>query len=171
MNNNVMIDLETMGKGSDAAIVSIGAVRFYEGGITETFYQSVSLESSVKVGLKMDASTVEWWMRQSDQARKEIEGGKELHIALQSLAVFLGENAILWGNGSDFDNAILANAYRAIGQQQPWKFWNNRCYRTVKNLCGSVPMQRKGVHHSALNDAESQALHLIEIANRLGLKL
>ena len=79
-------------------------------------------------------------MRQSDH--KEIEGGKELHIALQSLAVFLGENAILWGNGSDFDNAILANAYRAIGQQQPWKFWNNRC--------SGPPCGRKA-YHSALN--------------------
>jgi exodeoxyribonuclease VIII len=38
-------------------------------GLGDTFYAPVLLQSCVDVGLTIDASTVLWWMRQSDEAR------------------------------------------------------------------------------------------------------
>jgi len=77
------------------------------------------------------------------------------------------ENVRVWGNGAAFDNVILASAYRQANITQPWLFWNDRCYRTVKALSPAVTMQRNGTHHNALDDAESQARHLIDmLANR-----
>ena len=71
---NVMIDLETMGVNNNAAIIAIGAVAFdFEGNLGYHFYQTITLQSSVENGGIMDASTVLWWMRQSDEARKEFE--------------------------------------------------------------------------------------------------
>ena len=48
--NNLMIDLETMGKNKDAPIVSIGAVFFTPetGDIGQEFYTVVSLESAIE---------------------------------------------------------------------------------------------------------------------------
>ncbi|EJC1833696.1 3'-5' exoribonuclease, partial [Escherichia coli] len=48
--NNLMIDLETMGKNKDAPIVSIGAVFFTPetGDIGQEFYAVVSLDSAMK---------------------------------------------------------------------------------------------------------------------------
>lgn len=72
--DDVMIDIETMGKGTYPAIVSIGAVEFDLFGTKygRTFYKRISLESSQKAGLVIEAETVLWWLSQSDAARKEI---------------------------------------------------------------------------------------------------
>lgn len=175
MKHDVMIDLETMGKGPNAAIIAIGACEFDERGITREFYQVVELESSVKMGLEIDPSTVLWWMKQSDEARAHIHTPnfptQNIQQALEWFTDWLtvrsdsdvDKNVRLWGNGAAFDNVILANAYRKLGKVAPWEFWNDRCYRTVKNLFPDVKMNRSGTHHNAIDDAKSQALHLIEI--------
>lgn len=47
--------------------------------------------------------------------------------------------------------------------QQPWDFWNDRCYRTIAAMHDRRRFQQ-GVHHNALDDAKSQVEHLIQIA-------
>ncbi|MHB0978446.1 MAG: 3'-5' exoribonuclease domain-containing protein [Minisyncoccota bacterium] len=54
-------------------------------------------------------------------------------------------------------------AYHALDMKQPWKFWNNRCYRTLKNMFPEVPFVRIGIAHDALDDAKSQAEHAVAI--------
>ncbi len=71
----------------------------------------------------------------------------------------------MWGNGSDFDNTLLEEAYRATGIKPPWRFTGNRCYRTVKNLFPDVWVDPVGTAHNALDDATYQANHLIAISN------
>ncbi len=76
----------------------------------------------------------------------------------------------MWGNGADFDNAILAHCYSRLGRPAPWKFWNSRCYRTLKSF-SPVRGKRIGVHHHALDDAKTQAADAMAIAAALGLSL
>lgn len=71
--SHIMLDLETMGNGSQAAIIAIGAVAFDLSGIKDRFYTQVSLESSVRAGLIADPSTIMWWMQKSDEARAALE--------------------------------------------------------------------------------------------------
>lgn len=168
---NVMLDLETMGTTPSAAIISIGAVEFdpETKAITDRFHAVVDLASALAVGGTIDASTVMWWMTQSDAARAVVAGGGA-HIS-QVLVDFsrwlsgLGptEDVLMWGNGAGFDNVLLASAYRAAKLPQPWAHWNDRCYRTIKSLYPGVPLQRVGTHHNALDDAESQARHLMDM--------
>ncbi len=73
----------------------------------------------------------------------------------------------MWGCGSDFDNVVLANAYTMCGLKAPWNFWNNRCYRTIKARYPEVEFERVGVYHRAVDDARSQALHLMKIEKDL----
>lgn len=166
---NIMLDLETMGNSPNAAIIAIGAVEFDDSGIGEKFYSVISLESSVASGGIMDASTVIWWMGQSDQARGEFYAkGDSIAVALQSFSGWMEkrgniDDLKIWGNGAAFDNVILSSAYRRNQTKQPWMFWNDRCYRTIKALNPSVEFKRVGTHHNALSDAESQALHLLDI--------
>jgi DNA polymerase III epsilon subunit-like protein len=167
MTNNIMIDLETMGKGSDSAIIAIGAVRF-SNEIEDKFYVVVDLQSSIDMGLNMDASTVCWWLKQSDEARAKIlEPGISLPYALTQLGGWIGKDAKVWGNGASFDNAILATAYKKARLKQPWKYYDDRCYRTLKNLFPEIKMDRAGVHHCAVDDAESQAIHLLQITKHI----
>lgn len=168
--NNIMLDLETLGNKPGAVIVAIGAVRFGRGQLGTEFYMRISATDAVGEGLTLDADTVLWWMKQSDAARAELNKPAEyLTTALQEFHSFCepSKDAIVWGNGSDFDNVILAAAYQTVDYKLPWQFWNNRCYRTVKNLHPNVPMTRTGTAHNALEDAKSQALHLMQMLPNL----
>lgn len=168
-----MLDLETMGNGPNAAIVAIGAVLFDDvyGRTGEDFYSVVDLESSVNMGGIIDASTVQWWLRQAPDARLEINGdtpGRHLAAVLADFAEFIQTHSNpghvrMWGNGAAFDNVILASAYRRSGIIQPWKHCNDRCYRTIKAEHPGIVMDRRGIHHHARDDALSQAHHLIQI--------
>lgn len=173
MVNNVMVDLETMGTGANSAIIAIGAVKFsLTEGITDRFYSIIKLQSCLDIGLTVDGDTIEWWLKQGENARIALvsdQAGYIPGVLPGKFTPWLGKDAVVWGNGASFDNTILANAYSKIGTEQPWKFWNDRCYRTIKSLYPDVEMDRKGTHHNALDDAETQALHLIEIAKKYNL--
>ena len=169
--SEIMLDLETMGNGPEAAVVAIGAVEFDIQTRTtgRSFYSVISLDSAVAAGGIMDPATVLWWLQQSDDARKLFtQPGQTIAASLTNFAAWLAQagpvdDLKIWGNGAAFDNVILSSAYRRSGIPQPWQFRNDRCYRTLKGLYKHVKMQRQGVHHNALDDAISQARHLIDI--------
>jgi hypothetical protein len=166
----VMVDLETLGTSSTAVIIAIGAVEFDQksGKLGREFYRVVDGQSCVDAGMKMDVSTVMWWMKQDTTARAAFEvKGVPLKDALGDLAEWLPEAASVWGNGATFDNVILSSAYRAVSLEQPWPFWGDRCYRTLKNLRPDVKFAREGTYHNALDDAKSQARHAIALLNAL----
>lgn len=171
---DVMIDLETMGNGPSAAIIAIGAVSFdiKEQKLGAEFYCKISLESSVKAGGVMDASTVLWWLQQSEEARAEFkEKGAQIHDALHDFQLWMDSLHIdikerkVWGNGATFDNVILRSAYNNCSMKTPWEYFGDRCYRTVKNMYPHIKMERTGTHHNALDDAKSQAVHLMAMLN------
>jgi exodeoxyribonuclease VIII len=116
--------------------------------------------------MEMTVSTVLWWIAQSDQARQEVcKPAEHVTVVLDAFSQWIGpRDAEVWGNGASFDNVILTNAYTKCILPIPWKFYNDRCYRTLKNLRPNIrmPVPPKIKHH-ALEDATAQALHLIEI--------
>jgi DNA polymerase III epsilon subunit-like protein len=166
---DIMVDLETMGNNPNAAIVAIGAVYFdlETGTLGEEFYCTVNLESSVANGGIIDASTVMWWMKQSDEARKPlVENAIDIKEALELFREFVTktpEDKNVWGNGAAFDNVILGSAYTRLGLKKPWSFLNDRCYRTIKSMNKEIKLERSGTHHNALDDAKTQAMHLMKI--------
>lgn len=165
---HIMIDLETMGTSPSAAIVAIGAVIFDEHTLRDQFYANVDLQSAIDSGATVDGSTVMWWLKQSDAARAAItdpETTRPIREALEDFAAFTrlaAQHGLegVWGNGASFDNVLLAESYRRLGMDRPWPFWLDRCYRTMKNLHTSVPVDHTGVAHNALDDAVAQAMHL-----------
>lgn len=179
---NVMVDLETRGFKPGCAILSIGAVAFgpETGKLGEEFYTVVNTASCHEAGLEDDESTMVWWNGQAEAAKKVLTEAAEtettLATALAAFGTWLGQfgsrQVKVWGNGSDFDNAILAVAYGKLGRDLPWVFWNNRCYRTIKGLYPSIKVgPRTGTYHNALDDAKTQAEHLCRIVKARGLNL
>lgn len=166
--NDVMIDLETMGNSKNASIIAIGAVFFdpNTGELGNEFYREVNLESCHAAGLTSDASTILWWMKQSDEAREKFlsnEAAPELSFVLGEFVAFLGKNCKPWGNGIGFDLTILESAFESIGQPTPWKFWNERDVRTLVafdkyNYKNTITFD--GVPHYALDDAKHQAKYI-----------
>jgi exodeoxyribonuclease VIII len=168
---HIMLDLETMGTRPDAPIVAIGAVAFDKDGITSPFYEVIDLAWAVRDGATMSPETVIWWLKQPDEARAAItRRGIEPKVALERFRRFVdlhgGDG--MWGNGATFDNVILSETYLRLGMKAPWPFWTDRCYRTIKSVFPAVEMERSGTHHNALDDARSQAEHLIAISAKHG---
>ena len=182
--NNIMLDLETMGKGSNAAIVSIGAVFFnpLTGEFGEQFYKRIWLESAAKYG-EIDASTVAWWLGQSDEARAEINhndsvGLSEALRAFSELVISEAQCSFadirVWGNGCTFDNVIIANAYKQLKLQKPWSYSGDMDVRTIVELGRKLinfdpkkDMPFEGEKHNALADAIHQAKHVSAIYQKL----
>lgn len=171
--NDIMVDLETLDTRPTAVILSIGAclVNWRTGEPTHPFYAVVDLASSREAGLTESQATMDWWSRQSAEARSVFTdpSAVSLQQALTGFAVYLQEfdqkKVRIWGNGSDFDNVIMANAYDALGFDAPWRFYNNRCFRTVKNVFADRIQEpdRAGVYHNALDDALHQARILLQL--------
>jgi exodeoxyribonuclease VIII len=169
MKNEVMLDLETLGRQPGAVIVAIGAVKFIDDRIVSECYLRIDPRSAVAEGLSIDADTVCWWLTRSETARLElVKSGGSLREALFAFGSWLDDpNAEVWGNGAGFDNVLLAEAYDRCGIARPWQWWNDRCYRTMKALRPDIAMSRSGTHHHALDDARSQARHLMAIRRAL----
>jgi 3' exoribonuclease, RNase T-like len=167
---HVMLDLETLSTKPNSTIVSIGAVAFDAEGTYDEFYRVIDLDSYENLPRGMfdlSFATIAWWFRQSKAARDEL--GADTKVPIKSaLTQFTnwpedcGFDVLgMWGNGADFDNVILGNAYKALGMRQPWHYGSNRCMRTVKSLLPKVDVPRQGTHHNALDDARWQAQYLI----------
>ena len=170
---DVMLDLETMGTGPNAAIVAIAAVEFdaATNQLGDRYYNTVSLDSAIEEGGVVDGETVMWWLRQSSHARMELARDPiSIRYALERFLKWLHGEPYVWGNGSDFDNVILRSAFERSGLPVPWSHKSNRCYRTLSSLYPDVPYTRHGVPHCALDDAKSQALHAMTILRMIGGK-
>jgi len=164
---HIVIDLETMGIGTNAAIVAIGAVRIERGQHTAEFYRIVDLASSLAHGGTTDASTISWWLKQSPEARAEVDGSQQpanLYDALWGLRDFIQarDEARLWGNGATFDLRILGEAYDAFHEPRPWDFRLERDLRTIIELYPEAKDvgEFDGIRHHALADACHEAKQL-----------
>lgn len=167
------LDLETLGTRPGDTILSIGSCLFdVEQGIYSEMHLTINQESSKAAGLRAQKSTIEWWGNQSAEAKQAaFKGEFSLETALKMFSMWLPENTLVYGNGANFDNALLGAAYRAIKQEQPWKHWNDRCYRTITAMFMKYKTERVGTYHNALDDAKTQALRLIAMAKDCGFVL
>lgn len=165
LKTNVMIDLETLATHFDSGILSIGAVKFDYSGILDRFYVNVKISSTKKYGLYIDPETLAWWNEQKPGVIESLfEKAVPLDVALQRFNDWYGSDSLqTLSNGSDFDQVIMRNAFRAVGSIEPWKYWDGMCFRTLKELIDPDRQlcPTKEVAHNALEDAENQALWCI----------
>lgn len=162
---DLMIDIETMGKTHDAVICSIGACKFdiETGELGNHFYRAVDMDSCVNKGLKFDASTIEWWLKQSEKAREALtEDCISLEFALLKFGEFKLDSINIWCHAT-FDVVILGNAYRKIGWDIPWHYRSPKDIRTLIALAEmlgcKVEKTEPTIPHNAVSDAIAQAIY------------
>jgi hypothetical protein len=160
---HIMVDLETMGVKATSVLLSIGAVKFDETGIKEAFYCRFD-QSQAKYSRTVDSSTVNWWLTQPEAARIEAFGGTtDLAEGLAEFNLWAVGVQFIWGNGSAFDVAMLRNSLAATDVCEDFLPFGDRCYRTIKSIPANkgIKMMRVGMYHKAVDDARSQAAHLL----------
>lgn len=174
---HIMIDIETMSDGPGGALLSIGAVEFNlaTGETGKEFYVNVSLQSCLDLGLTVTASTIMWWLKQSDEARRSLTEtkGEDIYTALTKFSNFIdecgGKECEVWGNGPTFDLSNLISAYHATKIKLPWDFRRERCVRTLVSFAPVIKSMTKfhGVAHNALADCYHQIKYSSETYRKI----
>lgn len=180
-----VVDLETLSRKPNAVIGSIGCVviDLLERKEVSNFYARIDLDN--QPGRDIESHAVKWWHVQQalyPMAYNELYDPNlnrvRLPIALQMFGKFLSEvfdekKIQLFGNGPEFDNVILANAYDRAGLKVPWHHGGNQSIRTVvlmgRLLLGIDPKYGEfdGIKHHALHDARHEALYTLDIFSQL----
>lgn len=175
---DIMLDLETLGTEPNAVIMSIGMVAFDAANnkLGPEFYTPVSVLSSIAEGFRYSDSTLNWWERQTPAARAVLADALTTAITPRAASNGVREylqqfspDVRVWGNGAAFDNELLRGYLRKYYPVPMWKFWNDRCYRTLNALMAARvektdPLAaRVGTYHNALDDAKTQALRAMQM--------
>lgn len=183
---HVMIDTETLGRTPGSVVRSVAAVEF-DPQTGETGRQKVwkiDLADSIRYGFKVEASTLKWWMMQSDEARREFVEGAEtpLEDFLEDFMQFIaatdeGNDFTLWCLQLDFDVAMLRsmyswynlNVYRCDEEVLPWNFRKVRDVRPYMDALDSEGLLPPKVadRHTPMADclAQINCVHLVEKNN------
>jgi hypothetical protein len=187
--NDLMVDIETLGTGRDAAIISIGAVRFdreaKDLSNRLTFYETIKFQNGIGT---IEPGTVLWWMQQGREAREAIfslgaqDDALPLNEALTKFAKFAEGVDRLWSNGPMFDERLLREAAERKGSRLSVGYRESRCCRTyfdlARTLWPKMPSSLERIpegrlrelaqlSHHALGDALKQAADIQAIHNRL----
>lgn len=167
-----MIDIEGLGTGPDAAILTIAAQSFDPFGTgfypERCYYARITLESQPTRNIQQD--TIDWWATQPEaQAEAFMEEGRVgLDQALDSLYKLAWQHDLIWAQGPTYDINILENAYKSYGKAQPWQFYRIRDSRTLLSLWPDRP--KPPVSHHALEDCRRQIELVQQCLKTLNIK-
>ncbi len=172
---HVMIDVETLGTRTDAAIMQIGAVFFepVSGGKIlngdKAFNRFITFQDGVG---SIDHGTLCFWLQEKSAARLGENLQKNSMTLAEALQEFMQwpktidmtwENIQgVWAKPANFDLSIITSAFAKFGMQPPWDHRKTRCARTLFEITGGEPeIDWTGfVHHDALDDAVGQAMQV-----------
>ena len=184
---HAVIDIETLGTGSRALILEIGAIAFDPETLIATaelprqdsFYKLVDPATELKLGFEVDAPTLMWWLAQKEENRSRItasynaKAAVATNIMLDTLATRITTQNIkyVWGHGATFDPVILAEHYRRMNRPTPWDCRDVRDTRTLYALSGlseaewGILMTNPHKHHP-VHDAWTHAKAITYCINK-----
>lgn len=166
----LVLDLETLGTGDNAAVVSIGAA-IVNG--PSRVWRIMPMEA-MSHG-KTDQSTLDWWAKQCPAAREELTGVLSTEQAVTELRKWAmdngwGRSSTIWGKGPSFDCVLLKNAMFHVGALAFWQFWQERCVRTILQMVPEAnDLQFEGTPHRAEDDARHEARQVAMALQKVGV--
>lgn len=181
MSAHIVVDLETYDTRPSAVVLSIGVAIFDDSNDafqTTEFNLAATIDKQIRDGRTVSASTIDWWAKQSAEARRVFSSSDHVQAALykhvnvaqtlRSLSDFCTTCArtkdfFVWGNGVGFDNVILRSLYETYECEPFWTFWQDRCFRTLRAANEHIPFESYGTKHVAVDDAMAEAIHLRKI--------
>lgn len=175
MLSDIMIDLETLSTSPNAAVLTIGAIKFdpfnneLENPSCEKFYVKVDIDSCDELELDVSNDTLDWWSKQSKEAQEEAfstEGRIHIREAFNKFYKFCWGAKRVWSHGAAFDTVICENIFRKLNKAVPWSFWEVRDTRTLFDL-GIDPQRPPVLKHHALEDAWNQTVGVQNVFQRL----
>lgn len=139
--NNLMLDIETYGVEQSTTIISISAVPFdiVSGNFGDVFDVNINTLESAKYNFTTNAETIEWWSKQSEEAKNKLKQNqlpidKACKMFVDFCSKYMHPDFKIWGNGANFDIGILSNTMQVLSIPLPWKYNKVRDVRTISAL-------------------------------------
>lgn len=145
MRKDIMVDIETLGKGENATVFQISAVSFNLK--TGERYSVIDLIGDIEKysGLNVDGDTLKWWLNTDKELLTELlnKGKYDEYGLFEEFYKWLlkqsetgdMKDVYLWGNGILFDNAKLQTNLNNCGSlEYPIFYKNDRDVRTILEL-------------------------------------
>jgi hypothetical protein len=190
---DLLFDIETLGViSSESVVTSIGVVAFdmnkltsYEELVAAGFYVKLDVKNQIKnYGRTIQKDTIEWWAKQSKEARKEClpsPNDAELVPALtmlndwvESIPGFRKKDAYALSQGSQFDFPKIESLYADAEMQVPFTTWKIRDLRSINDVLTGlrtgtykIPEPEGFILHNALHDAAFAAYKLQHLMHSL----
>ncbi len=173
MTTSAMLDLEALSARHDAAIISIGLVKFDQAGVIDSAGWAFDLN---KVTGHIDPGTVRWWMDQNEAAREfSFKGKEDPHQVAQHVKMFLAGTDEVWANDPDFDHVILKSWWNALTPKVGPFPIHHRAARSFRTLMAearacSIDVESAFQHmvaHNPIDDAAAQARAVILVRKAL----
>jgi hypothetical protein len=166
-----MIDIEGLGTGPDAAILTIAAQSFDPfgtGHYDRHYYARITLESQENRRIQDD--TLAWWATQPEAQSEAFAEDNRIPLdqALDELYKLAWQHDYIWAQGPTYDINILEHAYKSYNKTQPWQFYRIRDSRTVLSLWPGRPVPPTS--HHALEDTRKQINILQQTLKHLDVK-
>lgn len=164
------IDFETLDTMPTAVVLSVGLTAF-DLDATNTWDELESnsifwrFDATGQTKRTVSQSTQDWWYKQSEEAKKMAFDGVKWDVAqvLTDIGDWCERVGVthLVGNGSDFDNVILANLCEMYDVPYPIPYYGNLDLRTMKYLACDTSRGKDfpegKLQHYALHDAIHEA--------------
>lgn len=173
---NIMIDIETLGKRTDAYLIQVAAIAFdIETGTLSHAFNGVIRNS----GGVLDVDTVAWWMQQAHapvlgaKLQDASQAGDEREVLEEFCRFFrlCGDVDRVWAHGgTGFDFPILQSAFQRCGLAVPWHYRAPRDTRSLFDVApGGMPRPPKDPQreHDAQYDCEYQIAQVVEAWSKL----
>lgn len=161
MNTHVLLDIEALGLRPGSAIIELGAVAFFPA----TGWVGTEFEAIIEpqAPFTADLDTLAWHAKQGTWPRKFAEESHSIGSALVAFEDWLGtlgKVETFWAWGATYDFPLLGAAYDFCGCPPAWKYWQQRCARTIWQTAYG---ERKHLPrpHKALEDAKAGAVDLM----------
>lgn len=168
---DIMLDFETFGNGKDKCLCQVGAVYFdrVTGELGRELSLNIDAASHIKVGGVIDASTVNWWLQQSEEARRSILApGVSIHAAMHELNEFFRGADKVWSHAT-FDFVTFMDTLRQCDIKPSISYKAGLDLRTLVYLSGThvSDFPREGTHHNGLADAKHQVKYAVAAMNTI----
>lgn len=170
-----MIDIEALADEARGAITTIGWAMFNPREIVRFGTTHVDAQTCFDVGAIANWQTLQWWLRQDEATRMQVQTGDEA-VSIQDALVGLhrlwkeaseqGQSKV-WAYPASFDLAAIHTSARMAKVDNPWPMRLSYCSKPIIKASG-IDRLPKTNQHIASQDAIRQAKELILANAALG---
>lgn len=189
---NWVFDLETYATNQNAIVPEISAVAFdiLSGEVFHELTLHIDVDSQVALGREVSASTLTFWLTQSEEARNKMLLADPAYCRNRGLPAPMpicgamarlqheikavserwseqtgfSKEPLVWGNGITFDLGKTISLFESAQIPLPWQFWAERDARTLMDLAPEIKKSFlhdfQGIPHFGLDDCKHELRYL-----------